>query len=150
MLQGHGSNYCLCRFACFPHVTLGFCWDLRFLHLFKKHTSQGIGFSKLLQGVSDCDGLQWTNIQYIVFSCLATRSASKLIGSLSFFPGLTTEGIYRVSGNKAEMESIQRQFDQGESLYISSHTHYQFFFLSKQILKWLANTTAKHEMKETG
>lgn len=27
--------------------------------------------------------------------------------------GLSTEGIYRVSGNKSEMESLQRQFDQG-------------------------------------
>lgn len=27
--------------------------------------------------------------------------------------GLNTEGIYRVSGNKAEMESMQRQFEQG-------------------------------------
>ncbi|XP_027766457.1 rho GTPase-activating protein 35-like, partial [Empidonax traillii] len=26
--------------------------------------------------------------------------------------GLSTEGIYRVSGNKSEMESLQRQFDQ--------------------------------------
>lgn len=31
--------------------------------------------------------------------------------------GLNTEGIYRVSGNKAEMESMQRQFEQG---YLSS------------------------------
>ncbi|XP_006627687.1 rho GTPase-activating protein 35 [Lepisosteus oculatus] len=30
--------------------------------------------------------------------------------------GLSTEGIYRVSGNKAEMESMQRQFDQDHSL----------------------------------
>lgn len=30
--------------------------------------------------------------------------------------GLSTEGIYRVSGNKAEMESIQRQFDQDSNL----------------------------------
>ncbi|XP_072547794.1 rho GTPase-activating protein 35 [Salminus brasiliensis] len=30
--------------------------------------------------------------------------------------GLSTEGIYRVSGNKAEMESMQRQFDQDPSL----------------------------------
>ncbi|KAJ3591461.1 hypothetical protein NHX12_009406 [Muraenolepis orangiensis] len=30
--------------------------------------------------------------------------------------GLTTEGIYRVSGNKAEMESMQRQFDQDYNL----------------------------------
>lgn len=29
--------------------------------------------------------------------------------------GLSTEGIYRVSGNKSEMESLQRQFDQGEA-----------------------------------
>ncbi|TFJ98647.1 prefoldin subunit 6 [Platysternon megacephalum] len=30
--------------------------------------------------------------------------------------GLSTEGIYRVSGNKSEMESLQRQFDQDHSL----------------------------------
>ncbi|XP_066514754.1 rho GTPase-activating protein 35 [Hoplias malabaricus] len=30
--------------------------------------------------------------------------------------GLNTEGIYRVSGNKAEMESMQRQFDQDPNL----------------------------------
>lgn len=30
-------------------------------------------------------------------------------------PGLSTEGIYRVSGNKSEMESLQRQFDQGNT-----------------------------------
>ncbi|XP_066515206.1 rho GTPase-activating protein 35 isoform X1 [Hoplias malabaricus] len=30
--------------------------------------------------------------------------------------GLTTEGIYRVSGNKAEMESMQRQFEQDHGL----------------------------------
>lgn len=28
--------------------------------------------------------------------------------------GLTTEGLYRVSGNKSEMESMQRQFEQGK------------------------------------
>lgn len=32
-----------------------------------------------------------------------------------FAPGLSTEGIYRVSGNKSEMESLQRQFDQGNA-----------------------------------
>ncbi|KAM4642276.1 rho GTPase-activating protein 35-like isoform 1-T1 [Discoglossus pictus] len=30
--------------------------------------------------------------------------------------GMTTEGIYRVSGNKSEMESLQRQFDQDHNL----------------------------------
>ncbi|XP_016142236.1 rho GTPase-activating protein 35 [Sinocyclocheilus grahami] len=30
--------------------------------------------------------------------------------------GLTTEGIYRVSGNKAEIESMQRQFEQDHNL----------------------------------
>lgn len=41
--------------------------------------------------------------------------------SLLHFPslsGLNTEGLYRVSGNKSEMESMQRQFEQGESLII--------------------------------
>lgn len=33
----------------------------------------------------------------------------------SFSVGLSTEGIYRVSGNKSEMESLQRQFDQGKA-----------------------------------
>lgn len=32
-----------------------------------------------------------------------------------FSAGLSTEGIYRVSGNKSEMESLQRQFDQGKA-----------------------------------
>ncbi|XP_072405473.1 rho GTPase-activating protein 35 [Chiloscyllium punctatum] len=32
--------------------------------------------------------------------------------------GLGTEGIYRVSGNKSEMESLQRQFDQDHSLVL--------------------------------
>lgn len=32
-----------------------------------------------------------------------------------FSSGLSTEGIYRVSGNKSEMESLQRQFDQGKA-----------------------------------
>ncbi len=30
----------------------------------------------------------------------------------------STEGIYRISGNKAEMESMQRQFDQGVLLFL--------------------------------
>ncbi|KAG8448430.1 hypothetical protein GDO86_015502 [Hymenochirus boettgeri] len=30
--------------------------------------------------------------------------------------GMTTEGIYRVSGNKSEMEALQRQFDQDHNL----------------------------------
>ncbi|KAM6933455.1 rho GTPase-activating protein 35 [Xenentodon cancila] len=30
--------------------------------------------------------------------------------------GISTEGIYRVSGNKSEMESLQRQFDQDHNL----------------------------------
>lgn len=33
-----------------------------------------------------------------------------------FSSGLNTEGLYRVSGNKSEMESMQRQFEQGELL----------------------------------
>lgn len=36
-----------------------------------------------------------------------------LIPAFFSSPGLSTEGIYRVSGNKSEMESLQRQFDQG-------------------------------------
>lgn len=43
--------------------------------------------------------------------------------------GLSTEGIYRVSGNKAEMESMQRQFDQGESHDLSFSLSF-FFNLS--------------------
>lgn len=34
--------------------------------------------------------------------------------------GLNTEGIYRVSGNKAEMESMQRQFEQGYPSFSAS------------------------------
>lgn len=43
------------------------------------------------------------NTDLITFRCFSFLSP----------PGLSTEGIYRVSGNKAEMESMQRQFDQG-------------------------------------
>lgn len=42
------------------------------------------------------------------------KNQGKTLFLLLFSPGLSTEGIYRVSGNKAEMESMQRQFDQGE------------------------------------
>ncbi|MEE6527622.1 hypothetical protein FKM82_029126 [Ascaphus truei] len=35
---------------------------------------------------------------------------------LCFHLGMSTEGIYRVSGNKSEMDSLQRQFDQDQSL----------------------------------
>lgn len=33
-----------------------------------------------------------------------------------FSSGLNTEGLYRVSGNKSEMEGMQRQFEQGEPI----------------------------------
>lgn len=46
--------------------------------------------------------------------------------NLCLSAGLNTEGLYRVSGNKCEMESMQRQFDQGELLYLVwSKTLYQ-------------------------
>ena len=32
------------------------------------------------------------------------------------FVGLTTEGLYRVSGNKTDQDNIQKQFDQGKML----------------------------------
>ena len=38
-------------------------------------------------------------------------------------PGLSTEGIYRVSGNKSEMESLQRQFDQGKATATQGRRH---------------------------
>lgn len=31
------------------------------------------------------------------------------------FAGLTTEGLYRVSGNKTDQDNIQKQFDQGKT-----------------------------------
>ena len=37
----------------------------------------------------------------------------------AFSSGLNTEGLYRVSGNKSEMESMQRQFEQGELFIIT-------------------------------
>lgn len=46
--------------------------------------------------------------------CFPTSSHFSLL--LSFSSGLNTEGLYRVSGNKSEMESMQRQFEQGELL----------------------------------
>lgn len=35
---------------------------------------------------------------------------------LFYFVGLTTEGLYRVSGNKTDQDNIQKQFDQGTSI----------------------------------
>ncbi|GLD71799.1 rho GTPase-activating protein 5 [Lates japonicus] len=32
------------------------------------------------------------------------------------FKGLTTEGLYRVSGNKTDQDNIQKQFDQDHSI----------------------------------
>lgn len=51
--------------------------------------------------------------------CLAMMVSGRAIQVLffsSFFSGLNTEGLYRVSGNKSEMESMQRQFEQGRLL----------------------------------
>ncbi|MEQ2195172.1 Rho GTPase-activating protein 5 [Xenoophorus captivus] len=32
------------------------------------------------------------------------------------FTGLTTEGLYRVSGNKTDQDNLQKQFDQDHSI----------------------------------
>lgn len=48
--------------------------------------------------------------------CLATTVSRRAIDVFfvsSLSSGLNTEGLYRVSGNKSEMESMQRQFEQG-------------------------------------
>ena len=67
------------------------------------------------------------NCQHLL-SCLFAMQLMKCFCFASFplFPpsrllpflssGLNTEGLYRVSGNKSEMESMQRQFEQGELL----------------------------------
>ena len=45
------------------------------------------------------------------------------------FSGLTTEGLYRVSGNKTDQDNIQKQFDQGNTckhmttLSVRTHAH---------------------------
>lgn len=52
-------------------------------------------------------------VNYIIFY-LCKNNLTLIITHFSPL-GLNTEGIYRVSGNKAEMESMQRQFDQGLS-----------------------------------
>lgn len=54
-------------------------------------------------------------MQNIVLITFLLRSLSSL--------GLTTEGIYRVSGNKAEMEGMQRQFEQGTLIFQHSQVH---------------------------
>lgn len=53
--------------------------------------------------------------------------------------GLSTEGIYRVCGNKAEMESMQRQFDQGET---RSLFHIYFHAYLKETKQRAVITTA--------
>ncbi len=49
----------------------------------------------------------------------------KAVSDLMFVSaGLTTEGLYRVSGNKTDQDNIQKQFDQGKTLkHTHTHTH---------------------------
>lgn len=44
-----------------------------------------------------------------VFPVMASWSSSLFVSA-----GLTTEGLYRVSGNKTDQDNIQKLFDQGE------------------------------------
>ena len=65
-------------------------------------------------GVPRPRGASWTprfSPQAHPSPALLSTCASKAC----FSTGLSTEGIYRVSGNKSEMESLQRQFDQGKA-----------------------------------
>lgn len=39
-----------------------------------------------------------------------------MIAAARVWAGLTTEGLYRVSGNKTDQDNIQKQFDQGDAL----------------------------------
>lgn len=67
-------------------------------------------------GVPHPRGASWTprfSPQAHPSPALLSTCASK--APACFFTGLSTEGIYRVSGNKSEMESLQRQFDQGKA-----------------------------------
>lgn len=47
------------------------------------------------------------------------QSEPFLSRGLFVFAGLTTEGLYRVSGNKTDQDNIQKQFDQGNT---NTHT----------------------------
>lgn len=52
-----------------------------------------------------------------LFATMPPSTYTHLCFSACFvLPGLNTEGLYRVSGNKSEMESMQKQFEQGELL----------------------------------
>lgn len=79
--------------------------------------------------------MDWHPVQCVSLPCNKIHINHSKINAFSLFlyslSGLSTEGIYRVSGNKAEMESIQRQFDQGEACYYSP---FHMFILS-QIFK---------------
>lgn len=69
-------------------------------------------------------GASWTPaspLEPIPLLLCSPLGAPKAAACLS--PGLSTEGIYRVSGNKSEMESLQRQFDQGKATAIQGRCH---------------------------
>lgn len=45
-----------------------------------------------------------------------SRRVCFMIAAARVWAGLTTEGLYRVSGNKTDQDNIQKQFDQGDAL----------------------------------
>lgn len=62
--------------------------------------------------------------------CFSPSNLSPSCSALHFLrltpvspPGLSTEGIYRVRRNKSEMESLQRQFDQGKATATQGRHH---------------------------
>lgn len=80
----------------------------------RKRAGVGQGECLCPPGVPRPRGASWTpcfSPQAHPSPALLSTCASKA----SFSTGLSTEGIYRVSGNKSEMESLQRQFDQGKA-----------------------------------
>lgn len=90
---------------------------------------QSISISQEVICSSVCRGFSAANVNM----CYKPKSTSELTTFcfVSLSIGLSTEGIYRVSGNKAEMESMQRQFEQGSSFcLLCSHPHERTCFFS--------------------
>lgn len=74
----------------------------------------------IIQGANEL--LDWARVSLRVFKHLNAATSHWLLEHqvklrCFVFAGLTTEGLYRVSGNKTDQDNIQKQFDQGQFVF---------------------------------
>lgn len=88
---------------------LGISFALDYLVFIIKHLS--IKFYKATSRLPICIHLE----QCLWSPAWIPRFQTQFNWRWSVFAGLTTEGLYRVSGNKTDQDNIQKQFDQGKT-----------------------------------